>query len=77
MAARDCSGRAGVVEMDVAEQQVSYVGEGETVLAEAALEREQRRGRAAIEQRDTVVGVDEVDADRLGLPAELEVEDFH
>ena len=54
---------AGVVEVDVREQQVPDVLEGQPALGEAGLQRADRRRRPAVEQREAVVGLDDVDAD--------------
>ena len=66
--------RSGMVEMDVGKQQVTNVAKPEPVGGKAVLERGYRRGRPAIEERRTVVGVDEVDADRVSCAAEVKVD---
>jgi hypothetical protein len=48
---------AGVVEVDVAQQQVAEVRERETTLLEPALERRNAAGRAAVVERETVLGL--------------------
>ncbi len=63
-----------MVEMDVREQQVPNVAKPEPVRGKAVFERGYRRGRAAIEERRPVVGVDEVDADRVSCAAEVKVD---
>ena len=55
--------RTGMVEMDVAEQQVADVGEREAAVGEACLEPVDGRSGAAVEERRPVVGVEEVARD--------------
>ena len=71
MAANEHAGRAGVVEVDVGEQEVRDVGELEASLLQLGLEPLDARGRPAVEERGPVVGLDHVRADRL-LVAEVE-----
>ncbi len=52
-----------VVEVDVREEQMADVLQLEALFGEAGLERLDRRGRPAIEERRTVVRVHDVDAD--------------
>jgi len=66
-----------VVEMDVREQQVADVLDPQVVLREPGLERGQRRRRPAVEQGGAIVRVDDVDADRLGTPGEVQVKLKH
>ena len=61
--ADECPGRAGVVEVDVAEQQVPDVGQREAAVGEARLQRVDRRRGAAVEERRPVVGVEQVARD--------------
>jgi hypothetical protein len=61
--AHEGPGRAGVVEVDVAEQQVPDVGQRETAVGEARLQRVDRRRGAAVEERRPVVGVEQVARD--------------
>ena len=63
MRADDRPGGAGVVEVDVREQQVPHVCELHAVLAQAGLERWERRRRPAVEHREPVARLDEVRAD--------------
>ncbi|MEA2425816.1 MAG: hypothetical protein QOH13_2226, partial [Thermoleophilaceae bacterium] len=77
VAAHDRAGGAGVIEMDVREEQVADVLEAQAVLRESRLERRQRRGRPAIEQRKSVVGVDDVHADRVRPSAEVQIQMMH
>ena len=65
----DKARRPCVVEMDVGEEQMAEVGEGEPVRREAGPQCRQGRGRPAVEQREPVRGLDEVDTDRLLAPA--------
>jgi hypothetical protein len=57
------AGGAGVVEMDVAEEQVVDVGEREPAPREASLQCRDGGGRAAVEEREAVVSLDQVAAD--------------
>jgi hypothetical protein len=54
---------AGVVEMDMAEQQMAQVGELDAALLEPSLERWDAARRPAVEEREPVVGLDEIGAD--------------
>ena len=63
--AHDRARGARMVEMDVREQQVADVGELEPALAKALLQPGERRRRPAVEQGGPVVGLDDVDADRV------------
>ncbi len=56
------------------EQQMPDLGEGEPLAGQALLERGEGRRRPAVEQREAVVGVHDVDADRMLPPAEVEVD---
>jgi pimeloyl-ACP methyl ester carboxylesterase len=67
------TGGAGVVEMDVREEQVAEVGHLEAVLAQARVQVVERARRAAVEQRGAVVGLDQVRGD-LALLEEVQVE---
>ena len=62
-------GRTCMVEMDVREQQVADVVECDAACGEPASKRLVGRGRAAVEERRAVVGLDEVDPDRTSRPA--------
>ena len=63
MLADESAGGAGMVEMDVGEEQVADVGQGEPPLGKAGPEGRDRGCRPAVEQGETVVGLDEVGAD--------------
>jgi hypothetical protein len=63
--------RAGVVEVDVREEQVAEVAELEPARPERVPERRHAGRRSAVEQRGAVVGVDQV---RPDPPAVAEVE---
>jgi hypothetical protein len=56
-------GGAGVVEVDVAQEQVADVLEIEAVLGEALLERGDAARGSAVMEREAVLGLDEVAAD--------------
>ena len=77
MLAHEHAGRARVVEMDVAEQQMAHVGELHAVLLEAALQRGDRRRRAAVEERRAVVGVEQVAPDRALAARVVKVDQIH
>ena len=55
--------RAGMVEVDVAEQQMADVGERKPAVGKPGLQRVDRRRGAAVEERGPVVGVEEVARD--------------
>jgi hypothetical protein len=65
---------AGVVEMDVAEQQMAQIRELDAVLLEPPLERRDAARRPAVEQREPVVGLDEVATDDALDAAVVEVD---
>ena len=54
---------AGVVEVDVAEEQVAQVRELEAVLLEPSFERRDAARGPAVEEREPVVGLEEVAPD--------------
>jgi hypothetical protein len=54
---------AGVVEMDVAEEQMAQVCELEAVLPEPSFERRDAARGPAVEEREPVVGLDEIAPD--------------
>jgi hypothetical protein len=56
-------GCAGVVEVDVAEQEVPDVGQGEAAVGEARLQRLDCGGGPAVEERRPVVGVEQIARD--------------
>ena len=65
--------RAGVVQVDVRQEQVPDVGEREPALRQAGLQRVEAGRRPAVEERQAVVGLDEVDADdTLGLVVQVD-----
>ena len=74
MLADDRAGGAGVVEVDVREEQVAHVAELEAALAQALLQPRERRRRPAVEERRPVARLDQVDADRALEAAEPEVD---
>ena len=57
------SRRAGVVEVDVRQEEVAQVGEVEPARGEAGLEVGKAGRRAAVEKRGPVEGLEQVDAD--------------
>jgi hypothetical protein len=63
--------RAGVVEVDVREEQVADVAELEPALAQPLLQRRDAGGRPAVEERETVLGLQQIGADDT-LAAEVE-----
>src|SRR4051812_22392156 len=77
VAADERARRAGMVEVDVREQQVPDVGQLEPVRRESRVERLGRRAGAGVEERRPVVGLDEVHADRARAAAEVEVDQAH
>ena len=68
------AGRARVVEVDVREQQVAQIGDGEPALVQDGPERVDVRGRPAVEQRRPVVGLEQVAADHALVPEVKQVE---
>src|SRR5438552_3848819 len=58
--------RAGVVEVDVREQEVADVGEREAALAEPFLQPLDSGGRPAVEERRTVLRVEQIGPDYSG-----------
>jgi pimeloyl-ACP methyl ester carboxylesterase len=77
MAADERPRGAGVVEVDVREQQVADVLDAQAVLRKPRFERGEGRRRPAVEQGEAVVGVDDVDADRVRTAAEVQVKVKH
>jgi hypothetical protein len=63
MLADEHARRAGVVEVDVREQQVADVRQHEPAFGELGLEREDVGRRPAILEREPVLGLEQVDAD--------------
>jgi hypothetical protein len=63
-----------VVEVDVAQQQVADVAELEVVVGEARLQRVDRRRRPAVEDRRSVVRVEDVGADAAGPAVVMKVD---
>ena len=64
MLAHEHAGRAGMVEMDVAEQQVADVGQLQAARRERRLQRVDRHRGPAVEERGAVFGVEQVAGDR-------------
>jgi hypothetical protein len=71
--ADESAGRAGVVEVDVRQDEVAEVLDRESLPGEAFLERAQARRGAAIDQRRLVTG-EEVGRDHPRAPEVLEVD---
>jgi hypothetical protein len=74
--AHEHAGGAGMIEVDVAEEQVPDVLQGEPEPVQSFLEPRNTGGRAAVEERRPVVGVDEVAADDALDAAVVEVDQF-
>jgi hypothetical protein len=69
MHADEDAGRARVVEVDVAEEEVAHVLERQAVVGQSLLERSDTRSRAAIEESGPGRGVEQVTRDDpLGTP---------
>ncbi len=74
MLADERAGGSRVVEMDVGEQQMLHVAELDATGAERFVERGQAARRAAVEEREAVVGLDEVRGDAARVAAVEKVE---
>ena len=68
------AGGARVVKVDVAQQQMAEVGEAEAALSELSLERRDTARRATVEEREPVLGLEDVAADDARAPAVVEVD---
>jgi hypothetical protein len=68
------AGGAGVIEVDVAQDQVGDVSEREAQTGESFRQPWKTRGRAAIEKRRPVVGLDEIAPDDALDAAVVEVD---
>jgi hypothetical protein len=66
--------RAGVVEVNVAEQQMAYVAQREPTLGKARFQRVDGRRRPAVEERGAVVRVEQVRADDAWRALVMEVD---
>src|SRR5262249_13683742 len=77
MTSHDGAGGARVIEVDVREEQVTDVRQRKTVLFQAGLETRQRRRRPAVEQRETVVRLDDIHPDLLRASPEVHVHKAH
>jgi hypothetical protein len=73
MISDDHAGGAGVIQVDVAQEQVADVRQGKAEESEAFLESWDARSRTAVEERWPVVGLDEVAADDALDAAVVEV----
>ena len=74
MLAHERSRGAGVVEMDVREEEAAQVAELDAARRQRVLERRKAARRAAVVEREAVVGLDEVGADPPWVPAVEKVE---
>jgi hypothetical protein len=74
MLAHERAGRAGVIEVDVREQQVADVREREAALRQAPRQRLRRGGWTAVEEREAVGCLQQVRADDTLVPEVQEVE---
>ncbi len=72
--ADDRAGRAGVIEVDVRQQDVAHVVPAHAVLLQAELERGQTRRRPGIDDRDASVGLHDAARDRVRAAEELEID---
>jgi hypothetical protein len=61
--AHERSRGACMIEVDVAEEEVADVWKGEAVLGETLLERRNAARRAAVMEREAVLGLEQVGAD--------------
>ena len=68
---------AGVVEVDVREQQVPHIGELEAALGEARLQLGHAGRRPAVLQRKAVLGLEQVRADHPLVAEVAQVERLH
>ncbi len=68
------AGGARVVEVDVREEQVPQIVELDAACPECVVQRGKAARRAAVEEREAVVGLDEVCGDTAGIAAMQEVE---
>ena len=74
MLADERAGSAGVVEVDVREQQVADVGQGQAALGEPLLQGGDARRGPAVVEREPVGGLEQVDADDALVALVVEVE---
>jgi hypothetical protein len=74
VSAHEDAGGAGVIEVDVAEEEVAEVFELQAALLQPPLERRDATRRPAVEERQPVVGLDEVAADDSLVAAVMEVD---
>ena len=66
MLSHENAGSARVVEMDVREEKMANVSELEATFGEPCLQRGNARRRTAVEERGSVVGVEQVARDDSG-----------
>ena len=74
MLAHERSRGAGVVEMDVREEEAAQVAELDAARRQRLLERRKAARRAAVVEREPVLGLDEIGADPPWIPAVEKVE---
>ena len=74
MLADERSRRAGVVEVDVREEQVLHVAELDAARRERVVQRRKAARRPAVEEGEPVLGLDEVGADPALVAAVEQVE---
>ena len=67
-------GRAGVVEVDVRQQQVPHVAEARAQGRESGFEHRQRAGRPALDDRQALVGLQDVGGDGPGLAEVFQID---
>jgi hypothetical protein len=64
-----------MVEVDVSQQQVAKIADGEPMRRQPGLERVQARRRSTVDQRRLIAG-QQVGRDHPGVPEEVEVEEL-
>jgi hypothetical protein len=70
----ECAGGAGVIEVDVGDEQVAKIGDREAELGKPGFERGESRTRSGIYERETVVEIKQIGAKKLLFTEETEVE---
>lgn len=68
------AGGAGVIEVDVGDEQMAKIGDREPEIGEPGLERRKSRTRPGIYQRETVVEIKQIGAKKLLFAEKTEVE---
>jgi hypothetical protein len=72
--ANEDAGGAGVVEVDVTEEQVTHVLKRQAMIGQSLLQRCKTRRRAAVEERGAVGRVEQVAPDDALGPAVVEID---